>query len=730
MNCVKGADIYMQKIGNIFYRFSQGLTLGIGGCLLLMSSLAMIVYGIMYGNHHYGVMTSAMLLLAVLLAGSLLFLCRRTGTGGKTGTLLLFGMLICMQLFFLIFISHPMAISDPARVQNEALMMVLQQHGQINMQDGYFQRYSNNHFIVVLFYYFYKILYFMGIQKVWIPTVILNLVSIDIGIGLSWLVARRWKGKKMADILLCLFMLCPTTYVWLTTVYTNTLSFPFVMGILLLCIILQQDSGKGRRLGIWGVLGAVMAVGYWVRPTTIIPIIAVGCYFWVTIIRDGGRNLWKQYFLRWLLMAAVFVCCFAGCRGLVDRHMDRSRLTGEFPITHWIMMGLNTGTFGEYSREDEVYTMSFDTKQQKRQADIARIRERVTEQGSAGLAYQAVAKMFGVWALSDDDCFAKASYASDFPGWYQYFMGKDNTWYLLFMQAFRVVTFLFLCVSVRGQIRRNKCDPSFVLTLTFLGAVLFFVLWEANRKYNVCFMGVCLLLMADGILRAEKWLQRRELPAVLSGKWRWAVGSVFAVCCISLTSYAQITSAAQTTSAQAKIIYHCRNNPDSVAVSEVNREERSRPDAPVLLEQTVRQGQMTRKGDWEEILLNFERKQGSDEKRQQERVKNKRKYAGKKLHRKEYKIEVISLEDRRKVYSRKVGTDQLSESGKLKLRLPKAGRDSGKGYVIRLHHYGKAYTMIPKVSRFPELDPYPYGSLYMNGRKTNYDLSMSILQRG
>ena len=253
----------MQKITNLFYRFSQGMTLGIGGCLLLMSCLAMIVYGIMYGNDHYGIMTFALLLMAAVATGGVLILGRRLEKESRYRSILLFGVLVCFQIFFLVFISHPMAISDPARVQNEALLMVQKQHGQMNMQDLYFQRYPNNHFIVVLFYYFYKILYFMGIQKVWIPTIILNLISIDIGILFSWLIARRWKGAAMADLLLCLFIFCPTTYVWLTTVYTNTISFPFVMLILYLCLRLQEELEKQNgHQSLWALLGAGMAVGY------------------------------------------------------------------------------------------------------------------------------------------------------------------------------------------------------------------------------------------------------------------------------------------------------------------------------------------------------------------------------------------------------------------------------------------------------------------------------------
>lgn len=175
----------MQKISDLFYRFSQGLALGIGGCLVMMSSLAMIVYGVMYSNHHYGIMTAAMLLMAGVTAVVILALSRLMERSNRRTAVVLMVLLVLCQIFFLLFISHPMAISDPARVQNEALMMVQRQHGQMNMQDAYFQRYPNNHFIVVLFYYFYKILFFFGIQKIWIPMVLLNMAAIDAGIYFS-----------------------------------------------------------------------------------------------------------------------------------------------------------------------------------------------------------------------------------------------------------------------------------------------------------------------------------------------------------------------------------------------------------------------------------------------------------------------------------------------------------------------------------------------------------------
>ena len=266
----------MKHMAYCCQRFCLWLTAGIGGILSVMTIFGMIIYCILYSNNAYAGSIVVMLLMALLTAVVLFLGWRKLGSCDRRITVVLFASLALLQIGVLLFVSHPMAISDPARVQNEALLMAQKRHGQMNMKDAYFQRYPNNHFIVVVFYYFYKWLYFMGIHKVWVPTVLLNILCLDGGIILSWLTAKNWKGLPAANLLLGLFILCPTTYVWKT-----------------------------------------------------------------------------------LIVMAVFVCCFAGCGRLVDRHVDHDKLTGQFPIEHWIMMGLNQESAGGFSRSDEAYTLSY-----------------------------------------------------------------------------------------------------------------------------------------------------------------------------------------------------------------------------------------------------------------------------------------------------------------------------------------------------------------------------------
>ena len=103
------------------------------------------------------------------------------------------------QIAFLLLVSRPMTIADPARVQNEALAMLKYHHGQMDPTNSYMQNYGNNHFITICFYYFYKFLTDVGITKVWVPTVVLNVLAIDLGILLTFLSVKKMRGIGTAN---------------------------------------------------------------------------------------------------------------------------------------------------------------------------------------------------------------------------------------------------------------------------------------------------------------------------------------------------------------------------------------------------------------------------------------------------------------------------------------------------------------------------------------------------
>lgn len=181
----------MHKITQFFYRFSLYFTAVITGILLVMSMVCMYGYKEYLSGGNYALGNVAVILLAIALGVLLVTLYRKMQGTGQKATVVLFLAIILLQIGFLVFVSHPMSISDPARVQNEALQMVKTQHGQMNTKDEYFQRYSNNHFMLVFFYYYYKLLFRIGITHVVIPNIVLNIFCVDIGIYITVIEPQR-----------------------------------------------------------------------------------------------------------------------------------------------------------------------------------------------------------------------------------------------------------------------------------------------------------------------------------------------------------------------------------------------------------------------------------------------------------------------------------------------------------------------------------------------------------
>ncbi len=708
---------------NRFFKFCLWLTAIFSGILLILSAVSMIGYRKIYsGSFVYAREILTVILTAVCFVLAFQWLYKKLKYMGRRFSLLLFFCIVVAQVLFLVFVSHPMVISDAARVQNEALDMVKWNHGKMDLDYSYMQQYTNNHFVVVLFYYFYKILSMLGITEIRIPTIMLNIACIDIGIYITYRTAKRLKGLVCANLVLVFFLLCPTTYVWLTTAYTNTFSFPFVMAILYLCLWLRGGEPNLKNIVKCILLGFAVAVGYLVRPTTILPIIAMVLFsavkfFEVPLMvkRKEVRMLNPEWNLTkrisgkrntLIKMAMVLLVCgvtWAGCQLLLDRHIEREKITGQFPVVHWIMMGLNERTGGGFAGEDVSYTRSFEGVEAKKRADVARLKERVKEMWPSRLLLHGFVKLARVWAMGDDDSLKKSSYAHDYPILYEWFMGSGNGWFLVYMQAFRMAVYALLSISVLRQLRQGDCKEIFLYTLTFLGAVLFFLIWEANMKYNICFMGIYLILMADGTeaLRHRICLYKIERKKKKWGKYIFAaVGGGCLIASLALQMPMLIAEA----HVEERQYYNSRIQADSEPI------DHSIPDMPALLEQTIEEGRFRWQDGWNCLGIFFERREEAE------------------LD-KEYLVELIEEQENDVVFRQKIGVSDLGKRDAFWIQIQGRRSKSDMGYRLRLTHLGDDYGMVPKISLFPAFDPYPYGRLYVNGKKTEYDLAMSMYKK-
>lgn len=689
----------MKKLSEFFWRFSVYATFFLCGLILLLS-LVVMNHGkdLFLGTHgkiaQIFVNLSSAFLLIILSVKTYMLYDEKQCKRAWVVPLISFIVIVLFQVLYTCFVSCPAPTTDAAKVMNEALAMLGKQQGQLNMEQDYFQHYHNNHFIVLFFYYFYMILQNVGITSVWIPTVLLNVICIDFGIFISYLFVKKIVNRKVADYFLFLCILCPTTYVWLTFAYTNTFSIPFVMGSLYLYMIIRERSFDKKTIGLCVLFGCCIFFGCMIRLTTIIPVIAIVLYHILQICkRNDGKCTEKKYngLIMFGITGSVIVLLFVGYSQIQKQHIPDVYEENKFPATHWIMMG--TQDYGQYNEKDVTYTNSFPTQTEKKDATIKMIKKRISSLGITGTAKLIGKKVALVWALGADDALDKGKSTYDYPVLYDYFMGNQNGWFVVYLQVFRVVTFFFLCISVWRQIRRKDNQSLFLCTLTLLGTILFFILWEANCKYNICFLYLCLLLMADGVKECLKDLN--FLRDRCSYKKSVVVSSIILVVIVDVAIWNLGTSKGKSVEDSYRYFVE-RNN--AVSIEKID----SKPD---IIEQTIQIGQSQQKNSWNRIQLFF-------------------KLDGKKKTKdKQYRIEVVSNPQQQVLYTQEIGTKDLEKDGSFCVCLKETqGVGGAENYTIRMTHIGEDYSFVPRIINLSEMDTYPYGQLMVEQKVVAYDL--------
>lgn len=406
-----------------------------------------------------------------------------------------------IQLFFLTQLGKIDLTTDSFRIVDMAAQMADSGDGIIKnavtdtVVDGYFAKYSNNHFVVLFLSQFFRLVKFLGGNDFRFWARILNVVFIDLSILFTYFIAKKLGKQKHADTVLALLFVCPTTYVWLFWTYTNTLSLPFTMGLILLFLYTNHKQDKLSNLSLGAVMGILAAIGFHIRPTVIITVIAL-C---VTRLFFPKRTN-TFYGKRALAWCATFGLCFLlSCctlTAVTTKHLQDPSRTGEFPITHWLMLGLSDD--GRYNFDDVDYTMLYDTKEEKEAANIEEIKKRLTSRSPKELFLLGCKKLYNVFGDGSDQYTQQDTYQEHQTKWFEILYGSKNSLPRLYCKMFRLMEIFFLLVCIFRTIR-TKDTSRYVLLVNYLGAMLFFLLWEANKKYNISFEWILLLLSADGI---------------------------------------------------------------------------------------------------------------------------------------------------------------------------------------------------------------------------------------
>ena len=325
-----------------------------------------------------------------------------------------------------------------------------------------------------------------------------------------WLV--YWTARKLFDerraFLTGLFgALFLPFYLYAQHAYTDV---PGMFGIALaffFYVKLKRDRKREKLLLI--LLG--LTVGFVFKIKVIIAILLIAILIEEALTTRKG----KDFFLGVLIVgAALFLA--ASCANLITKKTvvisDEMLERYEFPITHFVMMGLKGK--GGYSDKEVQNTKKHETYEERVAYNLRVIRRRLKKLGPAGLLEHLVGrKMRYTWGNS---CLAGNDYATRYPVhqtilWeFLSLKGKYHWILLIFTWPYYMLILLGILFSAIAALRKKTAETSVfdVGRLTILGHTIFLLIWECNSRYLLSIVPVMLLVAAQGIFRTREFLRR------------------------------------------------------------------------------------------------------------------------------------------------------------------------------------------------------------------------------
>lgn len=380
--------------------------------------------------------------------------------------------------------------------------MYFSTHGNFNLieQDyahnyQYLIRYPNNMALLLIVSIVGRICYLLTGQYCDFAPVVVNIFAINISILLTAFTAKKLFGNKKAVFVFAFCALFLPYFTYLPYYYSDSLSMPFLIGAVYLIVSAFKGDNKKSMYVKLCVAGALIFLGYKVKGSLIIA-------FAVGLVLLFLKFRFKKAICLILMFTAGFgVIGFAYNTAVnaVNPITKQQYEEYEYPVTHWMMMGLKG--LGKYDEKDDYYTRSFPTKEEKKDANINVIKDRIKDYKVDGL-YEHLANK-SVWTWQDGTYYI--SYHNRKPKNDNILMdfllidGKYNKIFQNYSSALQLFILLMICFSALKTMLKPKVDEMLLIKGIVFAAFLFFLLWETRSRYLFDMTPMFILLMVDGM---------------------------------------------------------------------------------------------------------------------------------------------------------------------------------------------------------------------------------------
>ena len=389
---------------------------------------------------------------------------------------------ILLGLQFILLLISAFVISSIPQVD---LIHILTEINSLNdtgsiLNSVYYSVYPNNRFLLIILY---------GLQKI-IPISNQILFSLLSTICISVMSLFTYKtvnkvlnlNKGLLSLFIC--VLSPIFYLYVSYYYTDVLMLPF-SSILIYLIVKTKDEKNLKSNVLYGLLiGIIAIIGYKIRAVAIFILVA----YFVYLIFTKKILIVLKKFAPIIIGAILTITCIDT---IENKFFTNVNVDKEFPMTHWIMMGVNEKSYGYYSQDDYNLSSSASNVSERTDLNIKEIKNRLSDLGPFGTVKLLVVKLVSVWGKGDYSYQKYLELVNDFNPSYSYLLEDKNIVINYLLQFSKIVVMFMAIISL---INIYKSGKKSIIAISLFGAVFFYLVWEVCPRYGLSFLPWLILI--------------------------------------------------------------------------------------------------------------------------------------------------------------------------------------------------------------------------------------------
>ncbi|OAE02329.1 hypothetical protein [Arthrobacter sp. OY3WO11] len=392
----------------------------------------------------------------------------------------------------------------------------------------YFQINPNNLLLTLLVAAYYELVLSLGFSDLPMASAFLNALVLFAGTVLTYCAARMLGGRKIAAFTLLPASIFLVVSPWAGVLYSDTVGVLFTASILCLLLAARRSPKNAVRIPLWIATGAVAAVGYGIKPTVLICLIAAGITAICLLPRRRNPAV--------LVVALIVVGgSFALSNHLITKAQQRSSAVNfDFETNpngmnpgHFLKVGSRStegphGPFyGAYNEEDYASTVAIVGEEEKLRAGLNEYTERVSEMGPLGYLSFLTHKL--AWVTGDGSFFSWGegrmngdTFLSQDPKdrAIQDLFGNTRPhfqWLLSIWQGTWFVVLALVAVPLALRVPRLLRPEVTAMRIALLGLILFLLFFEARARFLYLYAPYFIVLASLSMQSIFEWRWWRSL---------------------------------------------------------------------------------------------------------------------------------------------------------------------------------------------------------------------------